>query len=227
MKRSNLLSAIAVLTVMAGSLAKADFAVTFSTPSSSLLLQNDGGFLSSGSLVRLGYFDLSGGTLATLQTSNDFATVNGLFRPLAEGIVGAGTVTQLGNSGNTLMINDQFDVGQAFGQIDGITAGYIPEAQFLSAWVFNGSNASTASEWGIFSSSTAWAVPPDQGSVVLSTSDINTVVRGSQDLAGNYLLATIPAAVPEPSGLLLIATAGGLLITRRSKTKRTRVNCSL
>jgi hypothetical protein len=222
MKKCFLSPAIAALALFVCPLVKADLTVTFSTPPASLILQSDGVFLLSGSLVRIGYFDLSGSTLTTLQTSNDFTTINSLFRPLAEGISGAGTVTQLGNSGNALMINDMFSVGQAFGQIDGITAGYIPEGQFLSAWVFNGPNASSSNQWGIYSSSTAWAVPPDMGSVVLSTSDINTVVRGSQDVSGNYHLATIPAAVPEPSGLLLIAITGVLIITKRSKLKRTQ-----
>ena len=222
MKKCFLPSAIAALALFVSPSAKADLTVTLSTPATSLILQSDGLFLLSGSLVRLGYFDLSGATLTTLQTSNDFATIDSLFRPLAEGISGAGSVTQLGNSGNALMINDMFGQGQAFGQIDGITAGYIPEGQFLSAWVFNGPNASTANQWGIYSSSTAWAVPPDLGSVVLSTDDINTVVRGSKDVSGNYHLATIPAAVPEPSGLVLIAITGALIITKRSKLKRTQ-----
>jgi hypothetical protein len=222
MKTISLLRALVVLTLMTWSVvAKADYTVTFSSSLAPSLLRLDGGQLSTGSLIRLGYFDLSGGGLNTIQNSNDYAAVNALFKPLAEGINNAGAVVQAGGSGNTLVINDLFNPGDAFGEIDAISASYIAESVALYAWVFSGSDAATANQWGIFGSSTAWFAPPDQGSVVLSTNDLNVVLRGSKDLNNNFRLDNIPASVvPEPSGALLIGAAGMLLIMRRSTRKR-------
>lgn len=175
-----------------------------------------GGLLADGSLVRVGWFDLSdAGVLATLQSSHDYHAVSALFTSLAN----AGGIFQSGNSGDEIIINSQFAPGQVFGQITGISATTLPAGADLSVWVFNASIASEATEWGIFSawnplaSDDGWEFPADLGAQTLATFEVSTIIRGSHDLIEDELRL---AAVPEPGSLMLLAL-GLVMMCRRKK----------
>ena len=180
---------------------------------------SSGTVLPDGSVVRVGYFDLgSAGVLNTLQTSTDYVALNALFTPLAEGLAGAGTVSQSGATGNQLVINSLSSAGAIFGSISGIDASYLTPGMDLSVWVFNDSNPLAATEWGIFSATTRsgsnWDFPNDLGASTLSTFEIDNVVRGL-DTGSQFRLAPVVVPVPEPGSLLLLFVGSGLLLRRR------------
>ena len=229
MIRNILLIALVALSLPA---ARAAVTVTATTGGGPCYATSDGTLLADGYIVRIGYFDLSNGaTLATLQTSNDFATVNSLFTPIS------GTVTQAGNAQNgttssDLIINGTtvgMGEGHILGQLKNITVNS-PGSPFqtnvdLSIWVFNSANPSTATEWGIYSdwtpsSTGGWELPPDLSATVLNSNEIQSggpgsigIVRGSFD---NTLQHMQLAAIPEPSSLLMLM-GSALLIRRRRR----------
>jgi len=172
----------------------------------SLLLSSSGTALASGDIVRIGYFNAS---LATLETSNSFATLNSDFDPVGEGTDGD-TLTENGNATDTLDINDISGNGSFAGQFNGITSSAIPAESLLYMWVFNSSSPSTATQWGIFYNPTNanWVFPADPGGAIVSLSSAATALRGTAN-GSNFELANI-AVVPEPTSIYLLA--GGLVI---------------
>ncbi len=163
-----------------------------------------------GSVIRIGQFDLSvPANLALLQTSNDFFAVDSLFTPLAESMLNGGTVDQLGAPGQQIVVNDLLDPGHVLGQIIDIDDTYFLSGTPLYAWVFNSATPATATQWGIFSSTTNWGFPMSPGSETLATFEIDTVVRGSDT---GTMLTLSP--VPEPGSLVLLLLGGGLLAVR-------------
>ncbi len=215
----NVLSSTLLMLLLIGAVpSQASVTITVNSNGGSPYADSSGSALSTTSVVRVGYFDVSApGSLLTLQTSNDFNAVNSLFRPLGEGQVGGGTINQVGSLTNYLVVNGQFSPGALFGQITGIDASYITPGSDLSVWIFNGSDPSSAAEWGIFSATTRplanWDFPNDLGSSTLSTSEIDNVIRGF-DSSTQFQLSSV-IAVPEPSGLLLLLITGFCLIRRR------------
>lgn len=174
-----------------------------------------GDLITLGSCIRIGVFDISGANLTTLQTSNDYYAIDALFTPLGESGGDSGTVTQFGNSGSVLMINDLFGVGNVLGQIANIDSNYLPAGQQLYAWVFNSNAPLGSEEWGIYTASTGWNFPEALGSETLSTFEIDTVIRGGTTggLATTDRFSLSP--VPEPAGSLLILVAGLVFRLRR------------
>ena len=191
----------------------------------SVYATSTGGFLSDGFAVRIGRFDTSGGNRALLETSNDFSVLNALFRPLGEGQANGGNVSQSGglNLTSSLVMNPTFTSGAFFappghltGSIEDISATYLANGTPLFAWVFNHSDPTQATEWGIFTSS-MWTFPNDLSGLVMNTQNINDIVRGQNvggTTAGQFRLASINA-VPEPAGALLLLCAGLMLHLRR------------
>ena len=196
----------------------------------SIAVNSNGGFmyttsigtpLSFGSTVRVGYFNLSdSGVLNTLQSSNNFLEVNALFTPLAEGIADAGTVSQAGNTSQTLFINDVGSTGHIFGAIINAEDDYYAPLNNprLSVWVFNDSSPEKATEWGIFSAASGWEYPPSLGTAAISTMAIQSssdVIRGTYDSGNQQLQLSQVSAVPEPGSLLLLTGTVAFVIRRR------------
>lgn len=199
--------------------AVAAVSITVNSNAGSPYTDSMGNLLSTGSVIRVGYFDISSpASLLTLQTSNDYSAINSLFRPLGENISGAGWINTVGSLTNYLVVNDMFAPGAVFDQIVDINVGnlspsdarYIAPGSDLSVWVFNSSTPQSATEWGIFSASAGWELPNDLASQTLSTFEVNTVYRGMN--TGSQLQLS---PVPEPSGLLLLLGTSGLLLRRR------------
>ena len=176
-----------------------------------------GDLITLGSCIRIGVFDTSGANLTTLQTSNDYFAINALFTPLGESGGDSGTVTQFGNSGSVLIINDLFGTGNVLGQIANIDSAYLPAGQQLYAWVFNSSTPLGSEQWGIYTSTTGWNFPEALGSETLSTFEIDTIIRGSTTggLTTSDRLSLSP--VPEPAGSLLILATGLIYHLRRTR----------
>lgn len=197
----------------------ASVSITVNTNGGSPYTHSNGSLLNSGSVIRVGYFDISSpGSLLMLQTSNDYSAINSLFRPLGENISNAGWINTVGSLTNYLVVNNMFAPGAVFDQIVGINVGslspsnpnYIAPTSDLSVWVFNSATPQSASEWGIFSASTGWEMPNDLGSSTLSTFEVDTVIRGVN--TGSQLQLS---PVPEPSGLLLLFTSVCVFARRR------------
>lgn len=211
------LTALAVL-MLSSAGASASVSITLNSNGGSPFATSTGSLLNPGSTVRVGLFDSSGGNLATLQTSNNYAELDALFTAFAEGNSGGGSINQLDEMGMTvtgdmLMMNDKFSTGHVFGQITGIDSTYCTTGDALWVWVFNNADPLLATEWGIFTASSGWAFPADLGSATLSTFEVDTVVRGTD--TGSQLRLSGVAVVPEPGSLLLIVAAGLVLRRRR------------
>ena len=153
--------------------------------------------LGDGSLLRYGTFDEAGYDLLSTAQRADYATVDALFTEL-------GTVSASGG--------DFFSTGNSYTfPVSGISTG-----DKLYTWVFNTSDASVATEWGIFSSSNSlWNVATDPGTTTLSNNNIDNFVVGSAGAGTNVLLS----AVPEPSTYAAIAgfLALGVAMVRRRR----------
>lgn len=175
-----------------------------------------GNLLTAGDAVRVGFFNMSGGNLATLQNSNVFADVNALFTPLAEGNANGGTVAEAGATGTNLVINNLFAQGNVFGQITGIDSSYCTTGTEMAVWVFNNADPTLATEWGIFTTTSGWEFPAALGSQTLATNEIDTIIRGSND-GTNFLLSNI-SVVPEPGCWVLLAAGAVLLNGRRRRS---------
>lgn len=148
----------------------------------------------SGGAIRVGFLDLTGSGSLIVENSTDFQQVDALWTPLAEGTENGGTITQSGNSGQTLLVNGQFTSGEFFGQI--VNATSLPQGTQLFLWFFNDPDPSQATEWAIVSSeSSAWTVPNPISATTLSTSFIDQAHRGN--LTETELRLTPKAA---PSG---------------------------
>ena len=210
------LSALWLLTTLA---AGGPISLTVTSNGGSRYADAYGNPLAAGSIIRIGQFDLSApGSLALLQTSNDFLAVDALFTPLAEGITDAGVIFQTGAPGQQLVINDMFGVGDVLGQITNIEDTYFLTGTPLYAWVFNSTDPLTANEWGIFSSTYGWGFPITPGSETLATFEIDNFIRGCD--TGTMLTL---APVPEPGTLLLVVIGAGLFAFRMRRPRAAAV----
>lgn len=207
--------------VLGATVAQASVTVTVNSNGGPTYTTSAGSALADGSIIRVGLFNTSGGNLATLQTSNDFATIDSLFTPFAEsGHPGSGAVNQSSNAGNQIIINSLFGPGQVIGNIEGIAASYSATGSQIYVWVFNSANTGTATEWGIFSATSGWNFPSDLGQETLSTFEVNDIVRGSTTggiTSADQLRLSSIAAVPEASSSMLLLTTGLIALRRRRR----------
>ncbi len=214
MKPRILLPLVSALAFIAATAQAMPVSVTVNSNGGSKYTSSSGSLLGAGSVIRVGQFNVIGGNLTTLQTSDDYAAVNSLFTPLAESIINAGTVNQSGAPGQQIVINDLFAAGDVFGQIINAEDFYFATGSQMYAWVFNHADPLLATEWGIFTSTTGWGYPMMHGSETLSTFEVDDVIRGN-DTGTELRLASI-AAVPEPGSALLVMV-GACALFRRSR----------
>jgi hypothetical protein len=215
--KSHLITSLLVLALSFTVASAATVSITVNSNNGPCYTTSTGALLAPGSVIRVGYFDLSNPVvLSMLQTSNDYAMINSMFTPLAEGVTNAGSILQTGAPGNNIVINDSFsNIGHVFGQITGIDSTYLPTGVDLSVWVFNSATPTNATEWGIFSASTGWEFPAALGSQTLATLEVDTYVRGSFDNTNQHIQLSPVSVVPEPSSLLLLLSVA--IVARRRR----------
>ncbi len=222
--RALLLHLVSAVALLASAAHAATVSVTVNTNGASYTT-SDGSLLPAGCVVRVGIFDTSSpANIATIQTSNNFLDLNALFTPLAEGLPGAGTISEFGTTGNNIITNYNPAVGgmEVFGQITGIESTYCTAGTQLYTWVFNNADPLLATEWGVFTASTGWNFPAALGSETLATKEITDVLRGisvgAVNLSSSQLqLSPIVSPVPEPSGAMLIAIISFGVVLRRAR----------
>lgn len=179
-----------LLGLVAAFTASVTYAGTVTIASAGRPIHTSGGAtLPSGSLIRVGAFDVSRATLASM---TDYATLASHFKPLAEGVANAGSTLQSGGAGHAITVNNLPGAGGVFGQIVNVKISYVPPGTPLYLWVFDAATPDTASQWGIFGAD-GWGAPPELGAESLSTSSTDvTAVQGDAS-AGQLQLKAIPA----------------------------------
>lgn len=216
MNSTTILRSLGTILVIATFANAAPVSITVNSNGGSPYADAFGNALLTGSVIRIGQFDVSQpANLALLQTSNDYLAVDALFTPLAEGLGFAGTINETGAPGQQIVINDLFGAGDVFGQIVDIDDGYFPTGAPLYAWVFNSATPASATQWGIFTSSTNWGFPINPGSETLSTFEIDNVIRGL-NTGTQFQLSPIP----EPGSIVLVILGVGFLVFRSRREGR-------
>jgi hypothetical protein len=206
------------LLLLSNSLSAATISLSITSNGGPMFSTSDGDLLTMGSCVRIGLFDLSGGNLTTIQTSNDYFAVDALFTPLGENGGAAGESAQANNASSTmLMINDFFGVGNILGLIGNIEFAYLASGRQLFAWVFNTAAPEDATEWGIYSATSGWDSPNAFASETLATFEIDTILRGSTTGGITISDRLSLSPVPEPGSLLLILGSALAFTARRSR----------
>lgn len=142
-----------------------------------------GASLAENSLLRYGVFGVSSYNALNATQKNTYSVVNALFTELGTANVDA--------SGAVLSTGNQFSF-----PTNGISAG-----DQLYTWVFNASVATSATEWGIYSSTNSlWQVANDPGVTNLANNNIDQIIVGTNETGNNVLLAPIP----EPGTIALL-----------------------
>jgi hypothetical protein len=165
--------------------------ITISSSGGAQFATKDGQLLSLGCAVRVGSFNLPNAARDTvLPTKGDYAQLKNVFKPLAEGLTGAGTSTQAAGSGSVLRANSFPGLGDIFGAVENFSASYMPPDTRLYMWVFNHADPDLATQWGLFTAD-AWLAPPTLGNRTLDTTAV-TVLQGSVE-DGKLKLIDVPA----------------------------------
>ncbi len=166
--------------------------VSVSTVGGSLIVNKDGLVLKNGYAVRVGSFNLPDATRDhTLAAVSDYSQLKSWFKPLGEGIAGAGTVSQANGSGTMLRVNGVPTTGNVFGTITGISDTYMAPGTPLYLWVFDDANPDNADQWGIFSGA-KWLAPQSIGSQTLASNPLITALQGKATTTQLFL------TVPKP-----------------------------
>lgn len=187
----SLLCAAGGLLLLPGTSAQAG-SVTLSTANGRQFAGKDGVVLPAGCAIRIGTFSLPDATRnAKVQSTGDYAQLKAWFKPLAEGVTGAGVPQQAGGSGNMLRANSFPNAGDVFGSISEISTSYMAPGTQLYVWVFDNAVPDNATQWGIYTLST-WQAPPSLGSEVISTIETVTALQGTLEET-QLRLATPPA----------------------------------
>jgi hypothetical protein len=138
-----------------------------------------GATLPTGTTVRIGTFNLPNATRdQTLRTTFDYAQLKAWFKPLAEGVIGGGSPSQMDGAGTVLRNNAFPAAGDIFGTISDISATYMPQGTQLYVWVFDSATPDNCNQWGLFSAAT-WGAPPSLGTQTLSTTATVNALQGS------------------------------------------------
>lgn len=166
--------------------------ITISSVGGAKFATKSGNLLPAGCAVRVGAFLLPEATRdAVLTSQGDYAWLKSVFTPLAEGLIGAGTTTQMAGSGTVLRANEFPAAGEIFGSIENINPAYMPPGTRLYVWVFNHADPDQATEWGLFTS-TQWVAPPALGNTTLTTTSVVAALQG-ESAGGKLKLIDVPA----------------------------------
>ena len=181
-------------------------------------VDSTGTLLPDGNAVRVGFFNDVSANIHII-SGNDFNSINALFRPLAEGAAGAGTVT----TGSLATRTQGTSSGRLTYVIDGVTQSYLPAGTQLYVWVFNNANPAAATQWAIFTNNddSPWVAAVDNpdvpGSGDLSLPIQNSIIDDADDVLKGSLSAgqVRLAPVPEPGMAALCLAALTLAVRRR------------
>ncbi len=185
-----MLTATGLLLACAGNLSAGTLVV--SSAGGRSFADSEGNVLPAGCAIRVGTFDLPPDTRdATLASTRDYSQLLAWFKPLAENAsANSGSVQQANAGGNVLCTNDYPVSGETYGQITSFTTSYMPAGAQLYIWVFDGQDANSAHQWGIFSAGT-WTAPSALGVSSLNTGGTVQALHGSA-AAGQLRLTGIP-----------------------------------
>lgn len=233
-------SFVAALIGVSASVSAATSTIIISSVGGSKFADKNGNLIAQGCAVRLGSFSI---TESAVSSTPDYAQLKSVFKPLAEGIVGAGTPSQSAGSGSVLRANDFPAEGDVFGSISNIDTTYLPPNTKLYVWVFNNANPDNATQWGLFTAPD-WTAPPALGSKTLLTVNVQALqgtASGSllklEDVPStygnwswqNYSVnasgsVTQLAADPDGDGIANIAEYAWRLNPAAQSTQRTSLN---
>jgi hypothetical protein len=167
--------------------------VTVSFTNDSTVVNQAGLVLQNGYAVRVGTFLLPDATRnATLAKTSDYAQLQSWFKPLGEGIAGAGTISQVNGSGTMLRVNGFPEAGNVFGGISGISDSYMTPGTPLYIWIFDNADPTKSNQWGIYTGAT-WVLPQPLGTQTLSGTGTVSSLQGSS-AAG-----VLSLGVPKPT----------------------------
>lgn len=233
MKKTILITILAISTVLP--LGAVNF--VFSAAGASAIAAADDTPLPTGSLLRLGVFDISNAEITA--NANDLAYLNTHFIEITDGYIGQGDPWGVGEMDP--QNNGLFLIGLQ--SVDTTLGGLNIAGMQVVYWVFNAADFASATEHGIFTSSlSSWTIPSGDGSgadYFSVSTDISALTENYEgltlattaqilvggglgttinpDLGGkNFTLATLQ--IPEPStyaALLGLAAAAFLIIRRR------------
>jgi hypothetical protein len=149
-------------------------------------LDSSGSALADGSLLRFGALNIASYNALSAGDKQSFGSVDALFTQLGTVTASSGSFLSIGQNTYTLPAS-------------GVNSG-----DKLYVWVFNNAVAASASEWGIFSSSSVqWNMPVDPNTNTLSTATIDNIIAGGS--LGSSTTEYTLSAVPEPSTYALFA----------------------
>lgn len=210
-----MLKRIFIICASASFTVAAQAAVTINANSvANLALSSSGTALTAGDLIRIGFFS----TTSNLGTSNSFSTLNSAFTPIGEGSADGDTLTETGNSGDTIDINNISGAGTFAASFGNVNATYLPTGDQLYMWIFNSTSTSSATQWAIFDAP-SWTFPASGGATTLSLSSPSiSVLRGSTVVMNGTTDYELANTVPEPTNLAAfgaLAVFGCAFLLRR------------
>lgn len=151
-------------------------AVTINVFTSPSVVMPNSSAIPDAGVFRYGTFDTAGFDLLSSAAQQNAETVSGLFSEYGSVNFSSGSITSVGQP---------------------LTGGAANEQLF--AFVSDDSNLSSATAFGVFTSSNAfWEYPEDPGFANLTTSLVDSAVVGTLNQPTSLILAA-NAAVPEPS----------------------------
>ncbi len=167
--------------------------VTLTSSGGRQFTDSKGKALPAGCTIRVGTFTLPEATRdQTLSTTTDLNQLKAWFKPLAEGITGAGSAVQAAGAGTMLRTNDFPTSGEVFGTVSEINSAYMPTGTKLYVWVFDAADIQQATQTGIFTAST-WTAPPALGATAISTGATVQALQG-ETMVNALRLAPVAAS---------------------------------
>lgn len=190
MKTLTLITCLTLCLLGGGSLKAGS--LTISSVGGTKFATKNGQLLTQGCTVRIGSFNLPDSTRnLILPEQGDYAQLKSVFKPLAEGLIGAGSAAQASGSGSYIRANSFPAAGDVFGSVANFSASYMPTGTQLYLWVFNHTDPDQATQWGLFTADD-WLAPSPLGNRTLSTTGSVQALQGSAT-GGQLRLIDVPA----------------------------------